>query len=472
VIAVGSVLAVVLLFALPARTHSETTTAARPTTTVPPTATTKPTATQSTVTTARPTTTTESNATTHPTTTTSGPVPTRAFTDIQRSEWFADAVYALAEKGIVWARQDGSFGPDEPVTRAQMAVCLARALGLPESPGQPFFDVDGSDWFAGAVGALYQKRLIQGTSMIVFSPDQPVDRQQAATLVMRSLEYFLENDPGSKVETELAKYQASSWLGGFRDRQMIAPAHTVSVANAYRLRVLESPVDGWYYPQLDLTRAQMAVMLFRAFIEPVRPRTTYPIELPAVSAYASLANGAEGSLVSFLEARLTALHYPCGPVDGVYDSHTRDAVMAFEKVERLGRDGKVGDEVWQRLLSAEAPTPRFSAAGTRCEIDLSRQVLFMITDNKVWKVVHVSSGRLGTRTGHFEIGAKYEGWVQCVTLDGEMYYPSYIVSKTAIHGYRSVPPYPASHGCVRVPVWTAVELYDQLPKGTPVDVYY
>ena len=96
----------------------------------------------------------------------------------------------------------------------------------------------------------------------------------------------------------------------------------------------------------------------------------------------------------------------------------------------------------------------------------------MITDNRVWKIVHVSTGRLGTRTGHFTVGVKYEGWVQCVTLDGEMYYPSYIVSKTAIHGYRSVPAYPASHGCVRVPVWTAVELYEQLPKGTPVDVYY
>ena len=108
----------------------------------------------------------------------------------------------------------------------------------------------------------------------------------------------------------------------------------------------------------------------------------------------------------------------------------------------------------------------------RCEVDLKRQVLFMITDNKVWKVLHVSTGKKGTITGHHTIGAKYEGWVRCVTLEGKMYYPSYIVSKTAIHGYESVPSYPASHGCVRLPMWTAVELYYQLPKGTPVDVYY
>jgi lipoprotein-anchoring transpeptidase ErfK/SrfK len=146
--------------------------------------------------------------------------------------------------------------------------------------------------------------------------------------------------------------------------------------------------------------------------------------------------------------------------------------MAFEKVERLKRDGTVGAKVWQRLFTAETPSPHRSAAGTRAEVDLTRQVLFMITDNKVWKIVHVSTGRLGTQTGHHTVGVKYEGWVECVTLEGRMYYPSYIVSKTAIHGYPSVPPYPASHGCVRVPVWTAVDLYHDLAKGTPVDVYY
>jgi len=396
----------------------------------------------------------------------------QTFTDIQGNEWYAEAVRALARQGIVEGRQDGSFGADESVTRAQMAVFLARALGLPESPGQPFFDVNKPDWFAGAVGALYQKRLIQGTSPIVFSPDRPINRQQAATLVMRCLKFFLESDPASAVEHELAKEQAAAWLMGFRDRPLIAPDHAVSVANAYRLGVIEGPADGWFFPALDLTRAQMAVMLYRAFLQPIEARNVYPIELPAVSSYAPQSVGSEGSLVSFLEARLTALHYPCGPVDGVYDRRTRDAVMAFEKVERLKRDGSVGAKVWERLLSAKTPGPRRSLGGTRCEVDVSRQVLFMITDNSVWKIVHVSTGRLGTRTGHFAVGVKYEGWVQCVTLDGEMYYPSYIVSKTAIHGYRSVPPYPASHGCVRVPVWTAVELYEQLPKGTPVDVYY
>jgi len=398
------------------------------------------------------------------------PVP--VFTDVRGDEWFAEAVRALAAKGVVRGRADGSFGPDEAVSRAQMAMFLARVLELPESFLQPFTDVNSRDAFAGAVGALYQRGLVQGTADLLFSPAEPVTRQQATSMVMRSLSFTAQNDPTLALECEFEADQIPVWLAGFRDRALIAPGHALSVANAYRLGIIHSPVDGWYYPGLNLTRAQMAAMLHRAFLQPVTARNAYPLELPAVSGYPGQSRGSQGALVSFLEARLTALCYPCGPVDGVYDARTRDAVMAFEKVERLKRDGAVSPELWQRLFTARSPTPRRSLEGTRCEVDLTRQVLMMITDDRVWKVLHVSTGRLGTQTGHHQIRAKYEGWVRCVTLDGKMYYPSYIVSKTAIHGYESVPPYPASHGCVRVPVWTAVELYNQLPKGTPVDVYY
>ncbi len=396
---------------------------------------------------------------------------TLAFADVSGMEWYAGAVYALASEGIVDRREDGSFGPDGNVTRAEMAVFLARALGLEDSPGQPFLDVNTSDRFAGAVGALFQRGLIQGTSPIVFSPEQVVSRQEAATLVMRSLAYVYRDDPQTAARLSLAEYLAPAWLAGFYDRQLIAPISVVPVANAYRLAILDGPSNGWFFPEGDPTRAEMAVMLFRAFLQPVVPRATYPQELPAVSAYNSLSVGSKGPLVSFLEARLAALHYPCGPVDGVYDYRTKDAVMAFEKVERLKRNGKVSAEVWGRLLSARTPTPRRSGIGTRCEVDVARQVLFMITDNKVSKVVHVSTGRRGTRIGHFAIQEKYKGWVEAITVNGRMYYPSYVVSKTAIHGFTSVPPYPASHGCVRVPVWITKELYYELPTGTVVDIY-
>ena len=94
----------------------------------------------------------------------------------------------------------------------------------------------------------------------------------------------------------------------------------------------------------------------------------------------------------------------------------------------------------------------------------------MITDNKVWKIVHVSTGRGGTPTGPGEVILKQPGWNSGRL--GSMYYVSYFRPHYAIHGMLSVRPYPASHGCVRVPIWMAVELFYELPIGTKVDIYY
>ena len=103
--------------------------------------------------------------------------------------------------------------------------------------------------------------------------------------------------------------------------------------------------------------------LHRAFYQPLAAKTDYPEEVPA-ERYARQSSGSEGPLVQLLEARLTALGYPCGPGDGVYDYRTKDAVMAFEKVERLKRDGDRRPRGWERLFSTGTPSPRLDRAGT------------------------------------------------------------------------------------------------------------
>lgn len=108
--------------------------------------------------------------------------------------------------------------------------------------------------------------------------------------------------------------------------------------------------------------------------------------------------------------------------------------------------------------------------GDRAEVDLSRQVMFMVKDGKVAEVIHVSTGKMGTPTGRGKVYRKDPGWVTIPV--GSMYYPSYIMPHIAIHGSKSVPPYPASHGCVRTPVWITEHLYEQLPMDLRVDVYY
>jgi hypothetical protein len=393
----------------------------------------------------------------------------QAFTDVTGDEYFASALDRLSTEGVIQGHADGSFGASAGVTRAQLAVFLTRVLGLQPSAGAPFADVSEADWYSGEVAALYEAGLVSGTSATQFSPNVEVSRQQAAAFVIRALAYVLHRDSVEEAYLLDDTEPVAPWLAGFGDRAFIAAEHQSSVANAYRLGIMSGTGEGWLFPALSLNRGQMAVMLYRAFYQPLIVASEYPQEVEA-SSYGSLSSGSRGTLVQMLESRLTALHYPCGPVDGVYDYRTRDAVMAFEKVERLQRDGVVGSTVWQRLFSAGIPVARYSQAGARAEVDLTRQVLFMIQDDQVMEVVHVSTGKLGTPTGRGRVFRKDPGWVTVPV--GQMYSPSYIMPHIAIHGSKSVPNYPASHGCVRTPIWITDHLYDELPMGLQVDIYY
>lgn len=392
------------------------------------------------------------------------------FTDINGSEWYAEAALALQAKGIISPRPDGSFGPHEPVTRGEMAVFLDRVLGLQDgSAVVPFSDLGPYDWYTGAVGDMYAAGLVSGTSATTYSPEKLVNRQQAASFIMRSLDYVLAKQ-GSAAGLVLPEGGTTAWLAGFRDRLLIADAHAGSVANACRFGIAQGDAEGWFYPAMSVTRSQVAAMIYRALMQPLTAKAAFPAEVPVSSAYPTQSMGSQSTLVFLLETRLAALHYPCGTVDNIYDKCTRDAVMAFEKVERLPRDGVAGTAVWERIFTTQTPAPRNSAAGRRVEVDLTRQVLFMISDDVVTEIVHVSTGKLGTPTGHGKVWLRQQGWQECSV--GWMYYPCYFWPRIAIHGSSSVPPYPASHGCVRTPTWIAPHIYEELPMGIGVDVYY
>ncbi len=386
------------------------------------------------------------------------------------------AACSISAAGILtdWGADDGVL--QQYVTRGDLAVLLANSLGLKASVVQHFDDVSSAQPCFGAVGALQEKGLIPGSTAALFAPDELISRREAVSWIMSALHYKLTgNRWRPPVSTRLSYFDtADTWLQGFRDRPLIGVDYSGALAAAYRMGVVDTTADGWFYPTLALSWGDAATMLDRAFVHPPTVRTVPASALPGELTYPSLERKSTGQLVWYLEYQLTRLKYCPGPIDGLYDDSTRDAVLAFQKVERLTRDGMVETAVWERLATAQTPLPKKIDVGTRVEIDLSRQVLFMVTDNKVWKIVHVSTGSTTrrTRVGHFQIADKFRGWVNCVTLSGQMYYPSYVVSKTAIHGYRHVPAYPASHGCIRVPVWMAEELWNQTPRGMTVDIYY
>lgn len=182
-----------------------------------------------------------------------------------------------------------------------------------------------------------------------------------------------------------------------------------------------------------------------------------------------------------VEQRLWNLGYWAGPVDGKFDADSRHALIAFQKIERRTRNGKLTLAELNALRAATRPLPRY-ANYPHVEVDLQRQVLFIVDETgEVARILPVSTGngelymdrgqihRARTPTGTFKVQRKIKGWRRSSL--GLLYYPSYIVNGIAIHGSPSVPTRPASHGCIRVPMFAARELSSLLSIGVEVLIY-
>ena len=186
--------------------------------------------------------------------------------------------------------------------------------------------------------------------------------------------------------------------------------------------------------------------------------------MPVTIVQPVLARGAAGPSVRALEDRLAELHYAVRR-DGAFGIDDTDAIIAFQKVEGLSRTGVASPEVWRRLLAAHVPRARYG--GDHVEVDKGRQVVFVVRNGQVTLVVPTSTGATGnTPLGTWRVYRKVAGF------DWVLYYPSYFLRGFAVHGYVDVPSYPASHGCVRIPLWVAIRVYSLIDYGTPVFIYW
>jgi lipoprotein-anchoring transpeptidase ErfK/SrfK len=173
-----------------------------------------------------------------------------------------------------------------------------------------------------------------------------------------------------------------------------------------------------------------------------------------------------------VEQRLAGLKYDVGPVDGNIDDLAASAVMAFQKVNGLERSGELDGPTGQAIMAASGdPAPLVpNSDANKVEIDLTRQVLFLYEGGSLSKILPVSSGtsETPTPTGNYRIYMRAQGWETSPL--GRLYNSQYFVGGYAIHGSLSVPNYPASHGCVRLPMHSAEWFPDHVGIGTPVYV--
>ncbi|MDX6706509.1 MAG: hypothetical protein QOI48_2355 [Solirubrobacteraceae bacterium] len=172
--------------------------------------------------------------------------------------------------------------------------------------------------------------------------------------------------------------------------------------------------------------------------------------------------------VRVLQRRLARLGYGVGR-RGVYDASTSRAVLAFRKMTGMARTFDASKPVMSAIArGAGAFTIREPNHGHHVEADLSRQVIALVDGGTVRRIYPMSSGKPSTPTviGSFRVYLKRFG-----TNAKGMVHSAYFTGAYATHGYPSVPVYPASHGCLRVPMADALSLFHWMRIGTPVDVY-
>ncbi|YAL84554.1 L,D-transpeptidase family protein [Dermacoccaceae bacterium W4C1] len=186
---------------------------------------------------------------------------------------------------------------------------------------------------------------------------------------------------------------------------------------------------------------------------------------------ADLNLGDSGERVKAAQTRLAGLGYWSTSADGSFGSGTRQSVYALQKAAGIPRTGNL-DAATQKAL-AQGVVPKARTTTTGMEFDVAKQLLLVVDGGRVVKIINGSSGngetfkyptkrdeddkpiewateRAITTKGSFTVNREVDGVRESNLELGNLYRPKYFYGGIAVHGSDSVPPVPASHGCIRV----------------------
>ncbi|WP_339157967.1 glycosyl hydrolase [Paenibacillus sp. FSL W8-0186] len=128
--------------------------------------------------------------------------PKNSFTDLE-GHWAKNDIELMLNKKIVFGISHGQFAPDRPITRAEVAVLMARAMGLDAQPAAgKFSDVAKTSWYASAVEAVNEAGIMDGYADGNFQPHAQVTQEQLAVLIVRAA--ALAGQPLTETEYSLA----------------------------------------------------------------------------------------------------------------------------------------------------------------------------------------------------------------------------------------------------------------------------
>ena len=178
-----------------------------------------------------------------------------AFADLA-GHWAEKVVLELAGKGLVYGYPDGTFKPDNEITRAEVTAVLARALKLAPGKEEDLKFADGAvvpAWAKGAVAAAAVEGLVKGypqpDGSVTFEPHRPVSRGEVVALAIR----VLERKAGLVIPARLE----------FNDAGAIPDWARASVGAAVASGIVVGYPDGTFQPERPVTRAEAAAVVYR-----------------------------------------------------------------------------------------------------------------------------------------------------------------------------------------------------------------
>jgi L,D-transpeptidase catalytic domain len=152
-----------------------------------------------------------------------------------------------------------------------------------------------------------------------------------------------------------------------------------------------------------------------------------------------------------------------------FGGKTSRGVLAYRKVNGMTRSSRAGKGLVKRVFAGRGGyRVRHPGAGRHVEASLSRQVLVFAKGDRPYAIYPISSGTSATPTvtGHFTFQRTEPGY-----NSHGMYYSWYFYGGYAVHGYESVPDYPASHGCLRTFIADQPEIYERIEYGESIFVF-
>ncbi len=192
---------------------------------------------------------------TSPLTPPSTPATQIAFKDVPSNYWAETFIQELANRDIIKGFPDGSFRPNDPVTRAQFAALLSQAMNkAPVRSNATFTDVASNFWANTAIQKAYTTGFMSGYSATTFRPNENISRVQILVSLANGLGYT----PTKPTESTLQNYADAATIPAYARNSIAAATENRMVVNYPNLKLLN--------PNQPSTRAEVAAFIYQALV--------------------------------------------------------------------------------------------------------------------------------------------------------------------------------------------------------------